>query len=263
MVITSLTNAKVKAIIKLQKNSRERTKQDVFLVEGVRMVREIPVEDCVELYMSEHFLEHSSEAKILEEKFGQSANVIYVSDAVMKVMSDTETPQGILAVVKQRHLKLADVIASQKNPMLIVLENIQDPGNLGTIMRTAEGAGVTGVIMSKDTVDIYNPKTVRSTMGAIFRVPFIIENDMIALTKKLNEHGIMTCGGHLDGSDFYGMDYSKSVAFYIGNEGNGLTDALSDALSVKIKIPMKGAVESLNAATAATVMMYEAMRQRL
>jgi TrmH family RNA methyltransferase len=147
-------------------------------------------------------------------------------------------------------------------PLLIALENLQDPGNLGTIIRTAEGAGVTGVIMSKDTVDIYNPKVVRSTMGSIFRIPFCYVEDFVEEMKRLNDSGIVTFSAHLQGTSFYDQNYRKPTAFVIGNEGNGLTDAVSGVTCQKISIPMMGQVESLNAATAATVLMYEAMRQR-
>ena len=147
-------------------------------------------------------------------------------------------------------------------PLIMALENIQDPGNLGTILRTAEGAGVTGILMSRDTVDIYNPKVVRSTMGSIFRIPFCYVENLTSCVESLNGENYATYSAHLQGKTFYDYDYKNSTIFCIGNEGNGLSDELSDTTKFKIKIPMMGNVESLNAATASTVLMYEAMRQR-
>ena len=147
--------------------------------------------------------------------------------------------------------------------MLLVLENLQDPGNLGTMMRTAEGAGVTGVLLSRGCVDIYNPKTIRSTMGSIYRVPFLYTDDLLGDMDRLHEKGIVTYAAHLKGKGFYDEEsYKGPTAFLIGNEGNGLTDELSEKAKQYIKIPMEGQLESLNAAVAAAILMYEASRQR-
>ena len=150
----------------------------------------------------------------------------------------------------------------EEHPCFFILENLQDPGNLGTILRTAEGAGVTGLILSSDSVDPYNPKVVRSTMGAVFRVPFAVVDDFGQMLDTLQKEGIAIYAAHLDGKIFYKYDYKESCAFLIGNEGNGLTEAAVAAADRKILIPMKGQVESLNAAVAATVLMYEVLRQR-
>jgi len=144
----------------------------------------------------------------------------------------------------------------------LVLENLQDPGNLGTILRTGEGAGINGVIMSHDTVDIYNPKVTRSTMGSIFRVPFVYVDDLLEVAETMKQKNIITYAAHLNGTDYTKEDYQKGTAFFIGNEGNGLTDKLTDKVQKKIKIPMCGKVESLNAAMASGLLVYEARRQR-
>lgn len=148
-------------------------------------------------------------------------------------------------------------------PFFMVLENIQDPGNLGTILRTAEGAGVNGILMSRDTVDIFNPKTIRSTMGSVYRVPFLYVEDICETVRELKNKGISAYAAHLKGIGSYDeQDYTKGTAFLIGNEGNGLTDELADLADTYIRIPMYGKVESLNAAIASAVLMYEAQRQR-
>ena len=173
------------------------------------------------------------------------------------------TPQGVLCVVEQMNYSLESVLANGKVPHLMVLDNLQDPGNLGTIVRTAEGAGVTGIIMSKETVDIYNPKVIRSTMGSIYRMPFYYADDLIAAIDEMKKRNISTYAAHLDGKHSYDEEnYQKPCAFFIGNEGNGLRDEIADAADIYIRIPMCGQVESLNAAVAACVLMFEAARQR-
>ena len=145
----------------------------------------------------------------------------------------------------------------------MVLDNLQDPGNLGTIVRTAEGAGVDAVFMSKDTVDIYNPKVIRSTMGSIYRMPVVYVEDLIALLDTFKEKGIKSYAAHLDGKNSYDQEsYEGGTAILIGNEGNGLREEISNAADIWVKIPMLGQVESLNAAIAASVMMFEVARQR-
>ena len=149
------------------------------------------------------------------------------------------------------------------NPLIMILENLQDPGNLGTIIRTAEGAGVDGIIMTSGTVDIYNPKVIRSTMGAMYRMKFAYTDDLAGTVKLLKSKGIITYAAHLKGAvDYVKCDYTKGTAFFIGNEGNGLTDEATDLADRKIIIPMKGKLESLNAAVSGALLMYEAARQR-
>ena len=246
--------------MKYRKSAKERRKQGVFLVEGIRMFVEIPETWCQEVYMTEDFLErHQGQIpKYLLSKLE------LVAPHVMEAMTDTKTPQGVISVVAQPIYSIEEVCMQKEDsePLILALENLQDPGNLGTIVRTAEGAGVTGIVMSRETVDIYNPKVVRATMGSIFRVPFCYVENLTDWIASMNVREVGTYSAHLQGTSFYDFDYQKPTIFCIGNEGNGLTDALSQTTMHKIKIPMMGNVESLNAATAATVLMYEAMRQR-
>ena len=253
-MITSTANSQIKTIVKLQKSASKRRKEGVFIVEGIRMFKEVPKDKLVDVYVTEQFYEDN---KILFD----GVKYEFVSESVYKEISDTMTPQGVLAVVEQAKYSLEEMLKLD-NGLYLVLENIQDPGNLGTILRMSEGAGVDGLILSKDTVDMYNSKVVRSTMGAIFRVPFVYVEDICETVELLKKQGITTYAAHLQGEDFYNKDYRKSTCFFIGNEGNGLTEELTALADEKIKIPMCGQVESLNAATAATVLAYEGMRQR-
>lgn len=185
-----------------------------------------------------------------------------VADSVFKSVSDTVAPQGIIAIVKQPKYSIEQFLEADK-PLFVILEDLQDPGNLGTIMRTAEGAGVTAVIMNRGTVDIFNPKVIRSTMGAVFRMPFIYVDELAPVIEKLQKNNIKVYAAHLQNSvDYVNPIYIEGTAFLIGNEGNGLSREISDLADSYIKIPMQGKVESLNASVAAALLMYEAYRQR-
>ena len=257
-MITSASNQRVKNLVNLIQKSKARREQDVFITEGVKMFLEAAPEMIKEVYVSEIFYEKGTAREKIEQ-----CNYEVLSDELFKKVSDTQTPQGVLCVMKQFHYKLEDLF-QKENPLFLILEDIQDPGNLGTMVRTAEGAGVDGVIMTKATVDIYNPKTIRSTMGSIYRMPFVYTEDLLGTMKQLQDKGVKLYAAHLKGTKYYHeLDFKGGTAFLIGNEGNGLKDETADAADVYMKIPMQGQVESLNAAVASVILMYEAARQRM
>lgn len=254
-MITSKNNAKVKNVVALQKHAKARAEQKTYVVEGLKMFAELAQERIVEVFATSEFADEY--AKLL-----RGLSVELVDERIFTQMSDTKTPQGILCVARQVEYQLDDLLKAEK-PFLLVLEDLQDPGNVGTIFRTAEGAGVDGIILSKQCVDIYNPKTIRGAMGSIQRVPFLYAEDLIEVLEQLREAKITTFAAHLAGIKLYDQqDYRGGSAFLIGNEGNGLSEKLTSVANELIKIPMDGKVESLNAAIAATVLMYEGARQR-
>lgn len=256
-MITSTSNPQVKRLLQLQKKSKARSEENVFVVEGLRMFVEVPKERVEKVYVSETFYN-----KKKQELDFHDFPVEILSESVFKHVSDTQTPQGILCIVKQKKYDV-DTILNIQNPHFMVLDNLQDPGNLGTIVRTAEGAGVDAVFMSRDCVDIYNPKTIRSTMGSIYRIPTIYIEDTVKLLEEFRKKGIKSYAAHLDGKNSYDKeDYREGTAILIGNEGNGLRDEVSEKADVWVRIPMEGQVESLNAAIAASVLMFEVARQR-
>lgn len=261
-MITSYANGRVKNIIQLASKSKVRREQNAFVVEGIKMFLEAPDERIREVYVSESLLKRMlSDKGILREKL-QKTNYEVVSDEVFAKMSDTQTPQGILCVLEQFSYALPEIF-SKENGIWMVLEDIQDPGNLGTILRTGEGAGIDGMIMSRGTVDIYNPKTIRATMGSIYRMPFLYVENLSLAISYMKQKGIKTYAAHLEGRDFYDkMDFTGNTTFFIGNEGNGLTRQTAELADLYVKIPMEGQVESLNAGVAAALFMYEAKRQR-
>ena len=289
-MITSAANKKVKNIASLLSRSRERKKQGIFVVEGIKMFTEVPIDRLLEIYIEETLFKEVLAGKADEEFVkkldqitgclpkkdgrscvakdnGISVEFEIVRDDIFRKMSDTQTPQGILCVVKRMDETFEDLIREaqrrEEPGLYLILEDIQDPGNLGTMIRAGEGAGVSGIIMSDKTVDVYNPKTIRATMGSIYRVPFCYVSDLHRCIKDLQECDIQIFAAHLKGEESYDLqDYCRSVAFLIGNEGNGLKDETAELADTYIKIPMLGKVESLNAAIAATLLVYEAARQR-
>lgn len=267
MRISSPSNEKIKQVVLLNTKASARRKQKQYIIEGIRMYEEVPEEDLVATYVSEKYYEEVIRVqKISNEAMKRLKKRDYyiVADNVFKSMSDTVTPQGIMAIVRQKEYQLEDILKQRENGVIIVLESLQDPGNLGTILRTGEGAGIAGIIMNKETVDMYNPKVIRSTMGSLYRVPFVVTEDLEETLDKLSEKNVTIFGAHLKGSEYYteGL-YKGLVAFLIGNEGNGLSEHISNKAHKLIKIPMEGKVESLNAAVAASILMYEAKRQGL
>jgi len=250
-MITSTSNKTVKDVRDLIKKASSRKDRGLFVVEGIKMFMEIDLSDIEHVLVSESFMRLCPTEARVKLKFLPHDTL---TDTVFEYVSDTKTPQGIMAVVKmKRYDKLT-------GSAFIILDRLQDPGNLGTIFRTAEAAGIDGILMNRETVDVYNPKVVRSTMGAIFRVPFMYVDDLRAEMKKL---GVTVYAAHLDGKNDYDKeDYIAPSAFIIGNESAGISDEIAACADRLVKIPMKGSVESLNASIAATVLMFELARQR-
>lgn len=256
-MITSSSNQQIKNLTMLMKKAKARDEQGIFVVEGRKMFQEVPPDWLEKVYVSESFQKEAGSEELLSD-----TEYEIVSDAVFKSVADTRTPQGILCLVKKPQYQFQDLLKGRQTHLLIV-ESLQDPGNLGTILRTGEGAGITGVIMNRTTVDLFNPKTIRSTMGSIYRVPFLISEDLEQTIAELKVSGITVYAAHLKGNMQYDEpDYTGGTAFLIGNEGKGLTDETAKLADAYIRIPMEGQVESLNAAVSASLLMYETNRQR-
>jgi len=260
-MISSTANSQVRQVAALGKRAKARKESGLFMVEGPRMFGELDKERIKKAYVTEQFLKDPAHHRMVEGM--ESGKVEIVTQEVLKVMSDTQTPQGVVAVVRQYQYSMGDLKNRKGEPLLMILETIQDPGNLGTILRAGEGAGISGVIMNRDTADVYNPKVIRSTMGSVFRVPFLYVEDLGKAMGGLKREGVRLYAAHLDGKDSYDReDYKEACGFLVGNEAKGLereTAAMADAW---VRIPMEGKAESLNAAMAATVLMFEAARQR-
>ena len=246
----------------LLSKAKERKAQGLFVTEGVRMFKEAPDSRIREVYLSEKFQGEDmimDKLRCLQEQNGTV--VEHVKEDVFCKMCDTRTPQGILCVLSMPQHDLSQLLEKDKQGVYLVLEDIQDPGNLGTIFRTAEGAGASGIIMTKGCADLFNPKVVRSTMGSIYRVPFFVTDDIEQTISLVKNAQIEVFAAHLKGEHFYDEIEYKDAAFLIGNEGRGLKDSTASLADTYIKIPMSGELESLNASMAAGILMYEHNRQ--
>lgn len=258
-MITSTSNVQLKQVSALFKKSRERREQKAFVIEGRKMFEELCADKS--RIRKAYFSESYAREMYGDGAFPEIPHEI-VADKVFAAIAETITPQGVLAVVQMPEYSLEEMIENAGT--LVILEDLRDPGNLGTILRTAEAAGVSGVILSKESVDVYNPKVIRSTMGAIYRVPFLYAENFIETLQQLKEKQVHILAAHLKGKkSFDAADYSGKVGILIGNEANGLSDAATELAEEKVWIPMAGSAESLNAAVAAALLMYEAYRKKM
>ena len=249
--IDSPANALLKEIRELGKKAKKRREEGYFVGEGERLLRDLPLSSLVQIFLGEDYRGELPHGLSKEDE-----RIILLSKRAMESISNTESQQGIVAKLKIPTEKKAE------GDFFLLLEDIQDPGNLGTIFRTAEAAGVSHIFLSRNCTDLFSPKVLRSTMGSLFRVPFSIGN-LLSTVEELRKKGVTFYAMHLAGREyFFESDFSSSSAFMLGNEGNGLSDELSRLADEKIRIPMMGSIESLNVATAGSIVMYEVYRQR-
>ena len=259
MVITSKDNEQMKHIRKL-KEKKYRDEYNEYVIEGVKLIKEaiaekaniktiVACDDCVK--------NEEIDPKLLYEI--AKYNCLYAEEKVFKSISDVQNHQGILAVMSKKEEKKIDY----SEEIIVVLDDIQDPGNLGTILRTIDSAGLKQIIVSKGSGDVFNSKVVRSTMGAILRVNVIESLNLIETLKDLKKHKYQVVATSLDTKkSIYDIDYKKKV-IVIGNEANGISKEVLNIADEKVIIPMIGKTESLNAAVATGIITYEYVRQKL
>ncbi len=263
MIITSVENPVVKLAAKLAASKKERTQQGLFVIEGLRLCMDALQSGvkCRYVFLtSDALARHYNSLKLV---FAADAKVYEVSDSVFAKMSDTKTPQGMLCVCElvDRRRSVADIDTSG---CYIGLERIQDPGNLGTIIRTAEAVGLSGVVLGEDCCDIYSPKVIRATMGGVFRLPVYVGDDTAAACEQLGKMGVATYAAvpDADACPVTQAGFTPGCVVFIGNEGQGLTPGLISACGSRLTIPMAGRAESLNAAMAAGIIMWEMVRPK-
>lgn len=268
-IISSKDNEQIKAIKKL-KEKKYRDETNSYIIEGIKLVKEaisenaniktiVVCEDCEET--------GEKESSYAENKIDQSLlyeiakyDCIYVTQKIFHLLSEVQTPQGILAVVEKENNSEK---INYEEELILVLDGIQDPGNLGTILRTADSANLKQIIISEETADPYNPKVVRSTMGAIFRMNIIRSKNLVETLKMLKKHKYEVIATSLDtNQSIYDINYTRK-AIVIGNEANGVSKKVQEISSQKVKIPMLGKTESLNASVAAGIIIYEYVREKV
>lgn len=248
MLITSKENDRIKEIKKLK---QKKYRKDKFIVEGIKMVQEA--------------INEKANIELIVVRSGFVVNIdiskyetIEVSDKVFDDLTDVVTPQGILAIIKKQ--KVGDSVDTSCN-YILALDGIQDPGNLGTIIRTADAANIKQVLVSKDTVDCYSPKVIRSTMGAIYRVNVVEVESLATTLLNIKKRGFEVVTTDLkSNTNMYDIDYHNKVVV-IGNEANGVSKEVKQVSDIDVIIPMPGKAESLNASIAAGLMIYEYVRQ--
>lgn len=259
-VISSKDNEVIKNIRKL-KEKKYRDIANEYIVEGIKMIEEAIEENAkikTIVVCEECAKDGSIEPKLLYKI--AKYECIYVTEKIFMAITDVTNPQGILAVIEKQSSE--DKIKYTED-IIVVLDGIQDPGNLGTILRTVDSIGITQIILSKSSVDAYNPKVVRSTMGAIFRVNIIEANDIITTLKNLKKHKFKISVTSLQTENsIYSISYDKKV-IVIGNEANGVSKEIIELADEKIKIPMLGKTESLNASVATGIILYEYVRKKI
>ena len=255
-IITSGQNKIVK-LVRMLREKKHRQAEGFFVVEGDKFVNEIPAEWEIKCFvLSQNFANKTDFAR-----FESVAAAYVAADSVFETMADTVSPQGVLAIVRQRVFKTEEILGG-KRPLILMLDGINDPGNLGTIMRLAQSACVDGVLLSRDCVDIYNPKVVRAAAGSFFNLKFVYA-DLAKAAELIKAHGIKILASMpAEACSLYEMDLKQPLAFLIGNEARGISPVMAQLADMRVKIPMIGAAESLNASMACGIMVYEVLRQR-
>lgn len=265
-IITSSSNTRIKRLIGLLKKGKLRREEKVFVCEGKKMFLEVLCqfpERIKEAYFTEEAFEE------INKEYGKQlerVNYELVSSSVFDKIAETVTPQGVIAIVSMPEYTLDDLsgrceVNDDIYARILILDNLRDPGNLGTIVRTAEAAGMTGILLSEESVDVTNPKVVRSTMGGILRVPIYYTSSMAKTLGDLKNKisGFKIFASALDASVPYDqVEYGNNYGIVIGNESSGVSKEVIKSSDYRIHIPMEGKVESLNAAIAAAIIMYQA-----
>lgn len=254
--ISSKDNDIIKEVKKL-KGKKYRMQNQKFIAEGFRLCSEALLSDfsVPYVFISEE-CKNKWESFAMKDKLQDITKVFEVPYTILKSICSTDTPQGIAAIVDIRR---NDVVF--KDGLYVLADKIQDPGNMGTIIRTAHAAGALGVLMTKGTVDIYNEKTLRSTMGSIFHIPVTEDYDLENLNKLKKNNFKLVVSSLIAEKNFYDINLKNKIIIAVGNEGSGISREIYDAADITAKIPMAGGAESLNAAVAASVMIYEYVRQ--
>ena len=257
-IITSKDNKLIKSIRKLMSSSKARKEQECFVAEGLRLCMDAVMSQAKILYFLYTNQASQKNPVKIKEISDASEKSFIVSEDVYEKLTDTKTPQGFLCVIKIDKNSCTDITESGKK--YLGLEKIQDPSNMGTVLRTAEALGIDGVIMSSDCCDIYSPKVIRGSMGAVFRLPFMISDDITKTIIECRKKNILCYASTpKNAENIKNTDFSKGGIIFIGNEGNGLSEKVIKSCDKKIMISMKGRAESLNASAAAAILMYEFM----
>lgn len=265
-MITNLQNEQIKELVRLQLR-KGRKETGAFLIEGVRFVEEALKAGVkpVKIVVSPKLTETGRGQELLDRCREQGCPVLEVEQRVLAKIADTEQPQGIVAVVTQPHNSWPDILEGRKDkgiPLWLVVDGVQDPGNLGTIIRTAHAAGISGICMTPGTVDLFNPKTLRSTMGSIFHLTVLQGVEPLEILEEAKSRDWQVVVGDIAGElEYFQVDFQKATLLVVGSETQGPSQQFVESATHRVKISMPGEAESLNVAVAAGVMLFEGVRQ--
>ncbi len=258
--ITSIQNPLIKELLKLQKKSRERKKKGLFLVEGKREISlAIKANYQIETLL---FVASIFSSDDLQDAKNNATQVIEISKEIYQKLAYRESTEGVIAVVKVKDFLLENIIFKNKNPLVLVMESIEKPGNIGAMLRTADAANVDAVLIANPKSDMYNPNIIRSSVGCLFtnQIGVATSEEVIAFLKEQN---VAIYSTTLQNSNEYHQEnYTKPTAIVVGTEATGLSKIWRDNATQKINIPMQGHIDSMNVSVAAAIVIFEAKRQR-
>ena len=257
--ITSKNNQVYKLFQKLQ-TKKYRDKQELYLIEGENLIQEALSEGAI---IQKTVISRSCAHRLKDTAEKLNGDVFVVEDSLFKNIAQTKTSQGVIAAVRRPVVSPEDIVGSGGPGNFVVLDRLQDPGNIGTIIRTADAAGYDLVIAVKGTADVFSPKTVRAAAGSLFRIPVLFvdtEEELLRFTRAAGKK--LTAASPSGSRYYYEEDLSRDIALIVGNEGNGVSRSLMEKADMKSRIPMSGTIESLNASVAAAILMYETVRAK-
>lgn len=261
-IITSASNPKVREVLEVR-NKRSRQRHNAFLIEGPHLLEMAANADCIirNVFFSESFIKKRDGQRLLKRLLTAGADIYMAKEHVMSKLAETETPQGILAVASYAPIDL-NALTLRGKPLIVVTEGVQDPGNLGTIIRTSDAAGADAVVILPGTCDPFMPKSLRATAGSIFNLPVIFSEteDLIGWLKREGISLFVTDTGA--NKSIFDSDLHGPLALAFGNEAQGVSQRLRDMADMLIRIPIIGSAESLNVAASAAICLYETVRQR-
>lgn len=265
-MITSIKNPEVKFLRSL-KRKKYREREKMFVLEGIRIIEDALADQAsfYRVFYSQMLESNSRGIRLLNQLKALGVKAIQLDDKLFNEVADTETPQGIIAILHQPDFELEDILAQKRQyPHLVMLNGVQDPGNMGTILRTTAAGGWSGAILTKGTVDPFNSKSLRATMGAVFKIPFCKVKNLDQVWQLLREKGYQVVAADLNGDKWhFEVDFSTPTVVVVGNEGRGVEEQVLNSADQLVKIPMAPDTESLNVGIAAGIMIYEGIRQNL
>lgn len=260
--ISSSSNSKIKDLISLQDKSRARKKTGLFVLEGKREleIATAATYEIHQLYFNPSIIDIMEVEKLIESQ--SDIQLFEVSNEVYSKIAYRSSTEGVVAICKVKNHDLSTLVFDKKNPLILVAEAPEKPGNIGALVRTADAAGIDAVIIANPKTDLYNPNTIRASLGCLFSVPIYTASSKEAIEYLKDQHIAIYAATLQDSTEYTSVDFRTASAIVVGTEATGLEAAWREASTKNIIIPMRGAIDSMNVSVAASVLIFEAVRQR-